>query len=403
MAKRSATSPATATLTGSAATPSLPRVVVLHGKDRFLQESKLAELRAVLAATHGGEGGDIDTVRFDAGPGGSRPTSTGGGSAGLLADILDECRSTGLMQQYKVVLVENADVLLKEKDAPPEAAPPPPKPSPAPKGKKTGPAKRLAPARPPRTAREIVATYCESPSDTATLVLRATTWHKGNLDKAILAIPAGGGVIHKCEPMAEHEAAQWAVDRAKQHKTKLDRDAAAVLVQSVGVDLGRIDSELEKLALAAGGSGQPITAALVRQMTGVTREEDFWVVQDLLLSGDAPGTLAKLRDLIEISRHDPVPIMWSYVEAARKLHVAASARAAGLGPQAAMAHLKVWGPPAQRDRVLGAIFAVAGKASAQQTADLLRASVEADRASKSGADPVRQLESLTMKFAAMPR
>src|SRR5207237_6759029 len=88
------------------------RFVILHGKDRFLQDEYLRTLREALAKKHGAEG--FDTVRFD-----------GQQGARIVADIMDECRSFGLMQQHKVVLVENADLLVKadEDDAP--AAPKP--------------------------------------------------------------------------------------------------------------------------------------------------------------------------------------------------------------------------------------------------------------------------------------
>src|ERR1051325_11697202 len=98
------------------------------------------------------------------------------------------------------------------------------------------------------------------------------------------------------------------------HRTSVEARAAAMLVDAVGNDLGRIDTELEKLALAAGGEGRPITPALVQSMTGLTREEEFWAIQSALLTGDAGAALAQLRELVEVSRHDPVPITFAYVE-----------------------------------------------------------------------------------------
>ena len=69
-----------------------PRMLILHGKDRFRQDERLQALIAALTKQHGqagGGGGGTDTVRFD-----------GQQGARIVADILDECRSFGLMQQH---------------------------------------------------------------------------------------------------------------------------------------------------------------------------------------------------------------------------------------------------------------------------------------------------------------
>ena len=88
-----------------------PRMAILHGKDRFLQDEKLEEITAALVKHS--EGGII-TVRFD-GQQGPR----------IVADILDECRSFGLMQQHKIVLVDNADLLVKASDDQEDSGAPP--------------------------------------------------------------------------------------------------------------------------------------------------------------------------------------------------------------------------------------------------------------------------------------
>lgn len=296
---------------------------------------------------------------------------------------MDECRSFGLMQQHKVVLVENADVLLKGGDGGGDEDEDDAKPAVKGKGKRTGGVSA--------SPRGILEKYCESPSDSATLVLRASTWRPGNLDKAAAKV----GAVVKCEPPTEAEAAAWARKRcAKRHGCDIEPMAAQMLVQAVGADLGRIDTELEKLALAAGAHGETITADLVREMVGVTREDQFFAIQETLLSGDAAGGLRHLRHLLDVCRHDPVPLMWAYVEAARKLHVAASAKASGQSPRAVMGHLKAWGP--MLDRVLAA----GGRVPATRSAALLNSAVRADQAIKSGGgDPERILERLTLNFA----
>jgi DNA polymerase III delta subunit len=360
---------------GSPAAPSArSRLVVLHGPDRFKADTELAALRAALAKAHGPEG--FDTVRFD-----------GAAGARIIADILDECRSVGLMQQHKIVLVDNADQLLKagDDDAPAK---------PAGRGKR---------GHVPASARELLENYAGAPSDAATLVLRSGTWRPGNLDKAILAMPAGAGSIIKCEPMTDREAVAWVQQRAAStHGTSVDATTAGMLVDAVGTEMGRLDTELEKLALAAGGEGQPITPELVSTMVGVSREEEFWSIQSSLISGDASRTLGHLRELIEVSRHDPVPIAHSYAEMARKVHVAAHALARGARVESLAYQLKIFGPPDVRNQQIALLEQAAASAGVPASARLLAAAVASDAAGKSGlGDPVRNLETLTIKFNAV--
>lgn len=349
------------------------RFLILHGKDRFRADEELRTLRGALEKAHGKDG--VDTVRFD-----------GAQGARIMADVLDECRSMGLMQQFKVVLVDNADQLVKAADDEGEA----------PRGKgRRGPAVQ--------SARDMLESYAEEPSSSATLVLRAGTWRPGNLDKAVAAIPDGGGSVIKCEPLGGQEAVAWAIKQAKaRHKTSIDASAAAMLVDAVGTEQGRLDNELEKLALAAGGAGEPITAGLISEMVGVSREDEFWSIQNSLLLGEAATPLAQLRELIEVSRHDPVPIAHSYVEMARKVHLAARGMQAGVQISTMAGPLKVFGWGDARDRQLAQIASAAKSAGVPAAARLFAAAVATDAAGKSGlGEPVRNLEVLTVKFAAV--
>lgn len=348
------------------------RLLVLFGKERFLQDQYLGALRDALVKKHTAEG--IDTIRFD----GARGPS-------IAADVLDELRSFGLMQQYKVVLVDNADLMLKSGD---DDAP---SPAPVAKGKRRGPV--------PMSSRELLEAYTQSPSDSATLVLRANVWRPGNLDKAIAAMPGASGVIIECKSPEPAACVSWARRRAEaRHKTTIDAEAATMLVSAVGGDLGRIASELEKLALAAGGDGQPITPDLVRTMTGMTREDEFWSIQGPLLSGDARGALTCLRDLIEVSRHDPVPLTFSITDVAKKVHIAAHAMASGARPDRVASVLRLWGP--NRDMMLEGICRAASTLSPRGAADLLGRCIHTDAANKSGlGEPVRNVERLMLAFS----
>lgn len=331
------------------------RIALLIGPELFLQAELAEELRAALEGVHG----RVGTFRFD-------------GASATPAAVLDECRTFGLMEPHKLVIVDNADQLVRSAEDEAEDA-----------------------ARRPGqlTRREIVERYAQAPCDAATLVLRAEKWHKGKLDQMIERV----GVIRRCEEPSSGEAAAWAVRRARdRHGATLEPGAATRLVERLGCDLSRLDSEIAKLALnAVDGDNAVITPAAVSDMVGRSREEEVWVIQSALLSGDAETALRSIRDALDVSRHHPVLVSWACVDLARKLHGASRGLAAGARPFELMKALRLWGESGNR------VLEAAQRVPARRAAGLLREAVEADVRQKTGAgEPERVLEALALRFAA---
>jgi DNA polymerase III subunit delta len=334
-----------------ASTPAAPltaqtRIAVLAGKEDFLQSEHTARLRELLEAAHG----EVDTVRFD-------------GLTTSIADVLDECRTFGLMQQHKLIVVDHAEQLVKEDNRP------------------------------------LMERYADAPSETATLVLRCERWFPGKLDAKIHAV----GTIMPCDHVTPAMAATWGIKRCeKRHEAVLERAAAEMLVDRIGVDLGRLDSELAKLAVAAAAAqgeqgGKPnITPAFVEMMVGLTREEEAWAIQETLLQGDPVTSLGHLRAIMDASRRDAhIPLSWAMLDLARKLHAASRGLREGANPWELGSKLKLW--PEHRKE---AVFAAARRVPPERLARLFRAAVEADMRQKSGfGRPERTLEMMAVRFA----
>lgn len=339
MAKR-ASSGAARSLPGADA-----RILILHGKDEFLRAMHTDAARKALVD----KGIDPEVVRYD-------------GSSASVADILDDCRSPGLLAGHRIVVVDNADDLVADRAD--------------------------ATVRP----RDLLQRYAENPSEDATLILRAETWRPGNLDKAVEAV----GAVVKCDAPREEDAISWAIRRAeKRHGTRIAQDAAATLVALTGASLGRIDAELGKLAAAAGDEGV-ISTALVHEFVGLSREETVWQIQELMLRGEPGPVIAKISELITVSRQPALLCRFALADLARKLHAAGAGMAAGVPVATLEKSLRLWGP------AKFAVLDAAKRVHPGSLAKLLRDAVDADVAAKTGqGDEVRGLERLVMQFASV--
>lgn len=335
------------------------RVALFTGDDPFLRSAYTEKLRAAIEQS----GTGTDTIRFD-------------GTTARVADVLDECRSFGLMAQHKLVIVENADQwLLESEDEDEPPAPPSPR-----------------RATPTARKRELVEAYIRSPTDGATLVLRAGTWRPGNIDKLIPAV----GIIQKCDSPDAPAAAAAIVRRARDNlSVTLSQDAAELIVHRMGCSLGPLVQTLERLAVFVGPDGT-ITTDHVRELVDISREEEAWDVQGAIMSGNPDAAVTKLRELLEVSRVSEVPVRFAVIDLAKKLHAFAQGMSQGV-PPGVLARSNWIRDSSVKQRV----EAAARRLGPGPTARLFTLAVEADyRGKTSAGDPIIELETLVAEFAS---
>lgn len=296
------------------------RIVVLHGKEEFLRSEHFRSLRQAVKAKHE----PIDVLRFD-------------GERADAADVLDELRSVGLMSQHKLVVVEDAEKFVTNY---------------------RGPLER----------------YAEQPEESAVLVLRTEVWRGGNLEKMISKV----GQAIKCEPLSERTAGSWVQNRARQvYECKINSKASSLLVARTGPDMGRLDSELAKLAVAVPAGGT-IDDKLVESLSGQMGDENVWEIHEALLSGDPRQALGKMHELIDLGGVAPERIAWYLADLAQKLYHGATLAAKGQNLSGYCKQNKIWGA-AERP-----FIAAAKKLGPLGAAALLGQLVEAIRKSRSG-------------------
>jgi DNA polymerase III subunit delta len=136
--------------------------------------------------------------------------------------------------------------------------------------------------------------YLTHPAKKSVLVLDVKSWPKTTrLAKVVAKI----GLDIDCAPLAGAELLRWLTDSARsEHGKTLARDAASLLRELAGEDLGLLEQELAKLA-AFVGTRSTIEADDVRTLVGGWRTETTWAIAGAVRrgrSGEALDLLDKL-------------------------------------------------------------------------------------------------------------
>lgn len=127
------------------------------------------------------------------------------------------------------------------------------------------------------------------------------------------------GVTIEFPALKAPAAAAWAIKRAKEMGKKLEPAAASKLVeQKVGVGLGELESELEKLVSFVGDLGV-ISGAHVEEVTPRLVEEDIFRMVDAVGRRDTGRAVAMLRALLQERREEPGRVLWQLAYTFRML------------------------------------------------------------------------------------
>lgn len=220
--------------------PAVPGVVVLSGGQQHLKLAVLHWLRsAVLQDDESGltrfAGKDVD-----------------------LQSVTDELRTVSMWGDRRLVLVEDADEFVTKYRAGLEK-------------------------------------YAAAPAKKGVLVLDVKTWMKTTRLAKQVALT---GLDVECTELKGAPLVRWLEETAHNpHQATIQRDAAALLVELIGDDLGLLDQELSKLASYVGKGGS-ITVDVVRTMVGGWRMETTWAMTDAVCNGDLATALKDLNDLL---------------------------------------------------------------------------------------------------------
>jgi DNA polymerase-3 subunit delta len=162
--------------------------------------------------------------------------------------------------------------------------------------------------------RQALEKYAEKPSSVGVLVLDVKSFPETT--KFAKAVSDAGKVVCKAPP--DYKISEWCIDWAKNRLVKkLDADAATMLVDRVGLHLGVLASELDKLAIAVGDRAE-IGPGDVESFAGRSRDADVFRILDAIGRNQPCEAIGVLEQLLD-EGEDPLAILGPMTYQLRKL------------------------------------------------------------------------------------
>lgn len=94
------------------------------------------------------------------------------------------------------------------------------------------------------------------------------------------------GVMYESKKLYENQLAPFIVQYFSSHSVKVEQQAVQMLAGHVGADLSRLTAEMDKLMLALPAGGGVVDAALVEQQTGMSKDFNDFELQAALALRD---------------------------------------------------------------------------------------------------------------------
>jgi DNA polymerase-3 subunit delta len=280
-------------------------------------------------------------------------------------DVVDELRTLPFLAERRVVVVKGADKFISEN-------------------------------------RQLLENYFDNPCPTGVLILTVSSWSAGT--RLAKKLPKVGKLISVAQPkpwQLPDRLINYAFDA---HNKKLARDAAELLVELTGDELGRLYSEVDKLAIFAdspapaspdasrGGGEKTITPQHVEQLIGHNRIFSAFAVIDACLAGDSTQAVDRLRNMFAEDSSAEYSVVGAFAFHFRRLFNAKVLFEKGAQPSEIATKLRIWGNKE-------GFFAQLRRMSLQQIGDTLQQLAQIDYAIKTGQTKAQvAIERLALKL-----
>ncbi|MBQ9185341.1 MAG: DNA polymerase III subunit delta [Bacteroidales bacterium] len=137
---------------------------------------------------------------------------------------------------------------------------------------------------------EDLATYCEEPLDSTVLVI-LMRGAKADKRKALYKTVSKIGTVLESQPLRDYEINRWIIDFYSSRGLSIDPDAAALLGESAGTDLGKIALETDKMLKNLPEGTNRVTADDVEKNVGISRQFNIFELNKALSARDSSKAL----------------------------------------------------------------------------------------------------------------
>jgi DNA polymerase-3 subunit delta len=201
------------------------------------------------------------------------------GKEAVISDCLDELRTLPFLASRRVVVIKDADKFISEN-------------------------------------RQFLEDYFEKPSPTGVLVLTV-----GKLDsRTNLArkLSCCGKLVSIKTPNRHTLPAQLTRYAEQMHGKKLSQQAAELVIELSGEDVGRLFREIDKLA-AYSDAAKEISIEDIESLTGHNRLFDAFEVFDKALSGKAAAAIERFRDMLAKDKTAQYSVVGAFIYQVRRM------------------------------------------------------------------------------------
>lgn len=172
---------------------------------------------------------------------------------------------------------------------------------------------------------DLIEKYLEKPNPSTILVV----CYKGAIDgrKKYIAQAQKVGHVAAFAPLREWELAAFIEDYVAKRGASIDRKATAMIAESVGSDLKRLVSEIEKVFVVfPPGSPKNITPALVEKCIGISKDFNVYELREAISRHDVQKANIIVKHFMDNPRSGGlfsfIPIMFSYFQNLMLAHYA---------------------------------------------------------------------------------
>ncbi len=220
----------------------------------------------------------------------------------LVNEVLDELRTLPFLAQKKVVVISDSDKFISDN-------------------------------------RQLLENYFDNPCPTAALILTVESWPSNT--KLAKKLPECGKLIAVTEPKGRQlnkRLIQYASDA---HNKQLTWDASELIIELAGDQLGRLYTEIDKLAIFS-QTQKEITIEHIESLIGRNRLFNAFEVIDSCLAGNSQQAVSRLREMLAADRSAEYTVVGAFAYHIRKMFRAKAMLNKGLRTDEIAKRVRVW-------------------------------------------------------------